>query len=43
MEQDWATLKDTVYATAFLHQGKTDQKNKDWFDEKDEQDRISPG
>ncbi|CAH1242254.1 Hypp6508 [Branchiostoma lanceolatum] len=37
VEDDWSTLKKTVYITAFQHLGSTKHRNQDWFDENDAQ------
>ncbi|KAI8481625.1 Dynein heavy chain 1, axonemal [Branchiostoma belcheri] len=37
VEDDWSTLKKTVYSTALEHLGSTKRKNQDWFDENDPQ------
>ena len=35
IKDDWASLKEAVYATTFEHLGPTQRKNQDWFDVKD--------
>ena len=37
VEEQWKTLRDTVYSTAAVHLGHTTHRQQDWFDENDEE------
>ena len=39
IEEDWVVLRDMIHDTSFQLLGPTTQKNQDWFDENDEENK----